>query len=189
MWWLLACLAIPVVGWILSRVFAYNRLLATPHLMQFGQALPALKQAAMREVGRPGSAPLLPDDARVLRTSAGLAFVYTVSVEPAGKYVHHASVSIPGQVTVHVVGDTFILLWAKLLGVRYERLSFQISPTTLHHAEFVLDESEQSDFAQRPVEAPTVESLKAFQAECLRTRQNLRLPQTPGDDALRSSGP
>jgi hypothetical protein len=133
MWWFLACLAIAVVAWILSRVFMYNRLLAAPHLMQFGQALPALKQAAMREViGRDGWADPSPNDGRLLRTSAGLVFVYTVSVEPAGKYVHHASVSIPGRVTVRVVGDTFILLWAKLLGVGYERLTLQISHTTIH---------------------------------------------------------
>jgi hypothetical protein len=166
-------------GWILSRVFMYERLFAAPHLMQFGQALPALKQAAMQEVIRcDGWATPSFGDARVLRTSAGLVFVYTVSADAAGKYIHHASVSIPGQVTMRVVGDTFILLWAKLLGVGYERINLQISPATVHHAEFVLDESEHLDFAQRPVETPTVEALKAFQAECLKAR--LRLAEDIG---------
>jgi hypothetical protein len=115
-----------------------------------------------------------PDDARILHTSAGLVFVYTVSADPAGKYVHHASVSVPGGVTAHAVGEMFILLWARLLGVGYERLVLQMSPATVHHAEFVLDGSEQADFAQRPVEAPTADMLKAFQAECLRVRQSMR---------------
>jgi hypothetical protein len=108
-----------------------------------------------------------------MQTSAGLVFVYTVSIDPAGTYVHHASVSIPGRVTAHAVGETFILLWAKLLGVGYDRLVLQVSPATVHHATFVLDESEQAAFAQRPVETPAADMLKAFQAECLTVRQNL----------------
>ena len=175
MWWLLACLAIMAGWWIVSRVRSYNRLLAVSHLMQFGEALPALKQAAMRGVMTGASGmPSSPGDARILRTSAGLVFVYTISIDPDGRYVHHASVSVPGQVTAHSVGETFILLWARLLDVEYGRLVLQISPATVHHAEFALGESEQSDFARRPVEAPTEDMLKAFQAECLRARQNMR---------------
>jgi len=175
MWWILACLAVVAVWWIVSRVLSYNRLFAFPHLRQFGEALPALKQAAMHEVV-PGVGwdVLLPDDARIMRTLAGLAFVYTISIDPAGRYVHHASVSIPGRVTAHAVGEMFILLWARLLGVEYGRLVLQISPATVHHAEFVLDGCEQGDFARRAVEAPTEDMLKAFQAECLTARQNLR---------------
>jgi hypothetical protein len=84
-------------------------------------------------------------------------------------------------VTAGAVGETFILLWARLLGVAYERLALQVSPTTVHHAEFVLDENEQADFAQRPVQAPTVELLQTFQSECAAARPSLRwernLPQ------------
>jgi hypothetical protein len=175
MWWLLACLAIVAVWWILSRVFSYSRLFAVPHLMQFGEALPALKQAAMRDpMAGDGCIAPSPDDARIMRTSVGLVLVYTVSIDAAGRYVHHASVSIPGRVTAHAVGETFLLLWARLLGIGYDGLVLQMSPATVHHAEFALDESEQADFARRPVEAPTAEFLKAFQAECLTARQNLR---------------
>jgi hypothetical protein len=143
--------------------------------MEFGQRLAALKQAAIRDViPSDGEGVPPPDDPRILRTSAGLALIYTVSVGTPGTYVHHASVSIPGRVTAHAVGETFTLLWARLLGVGYERLSLQVSPTTVHHAEFVLDENEQSNFAQRPMAAPTVELLQAFQAECRGARQSLR---------------
>jgi len=178
MLWLLAFLATVVAGlvwWIVRRVSWYRRVFAIPHLMEFGQRLPAVKQAAMRDViagDAEGVRP--PDDARILRTSAGLALFYTVSLGAAGTYVHHASVSIPGHPTTHAVGETFILLWAKLLGIEYGRLTIDVSPTTVHHAEFVLNENEQSDFAQRPVEVPTAEWLQAFLAECATTRQSLR---------------
>jgi hypothetical protein len=178
MLWLLACLAIAAAGlvwWIMLRLSWYRRLFAVPHLMQFAQGLAAVKQAAMRDmIASDGEGVQSPDDARILRTSAGLALLYTVSLGAAETYVHHASVSIPGRPTTHAVGERFILLWAKLLGVDYGRISLHVSPTTVHHAEFVLNEHEQSDFAQRPVETPTVEWLQAFLAECAAARQSLR---------------
>ena len=177
MLWLLACLAIAAAGlvsWIMLRLSWYRRLFAVPHLMQFAQGLAAVKQAAMRDViTGDGEGIQPPDDARILRTSAGLAFLYTVSLG-AGTYVHHASVSIPGRPTAHAVGETFILLWAKLLGVEYGRLALDVSPMTVHHAEFVLNEHEQSEFAQRPIETPTAEWLQAFLTECATARQSLR---------------
>jgi hypothetical protein len=174
--WLLLCLAAVVAGlawWTVSRLSLYRRLFAVPHMTEFGHGLAALKQAAMRAVGDGGDASS-PDDARILRTSVGLALFYTISMKAPGTYVHHASVSIPGGVTAGAVGETFILLWARLLGVAYERLALEVSPTTVHHAEFVLDENEQAIFAQRPVPAPTVELLQAFQSECAAARSGLR---------------
>jgi hypothetical protein len=178
MMWFLACLAIAAVGlisWIMLRLSWYRRLFAVPHLMEFSQGLAAVKRAAMRDMivsDEKGVQP--PDDARILRTSAGLALLYTVSLGAAGTYVHHASVSVPGRPTAHAVGETFILLWAKLLGVEYGRLALDVSPMTVHHAEFVLNEREQSELAQRPVEMPTAEWLQVFLAECTAARQSLR---------------
>jgi hypothetical protein len=175
MWWLLAGFALVAVWWIVSRLRSYQRLFADSHLMEFGQALPAMKQAAMQHVTAGGERdPPPPGDGRAMLTSAGLVFVYTVRIDPAGTYVHHGSVSIPGRVTAHAVGETFILLWARLLGVGYDRLVLEVSPATVHHAEFVLDENEQAAFERRPAETPTADMLKAFQAECLTVRQNLR---------------
>jgi hypothetical protein len=177
--WLVTCLAIAAAGlvwWIMSRVSSYRTLFGIPHLMEVGQGIAALKQAAIQDlIPSDGGGIRPPDDARILRTSAGLLLVYTVNVGTAGMYVHHASVSIPGQVTTHAVGETFLLLWAKLLGVEYERLALQASAATVYHAEFALDENEQSNFARQPVVAPTVEWLQAFQAECTNARQTLRL--------------
>ena len=177
MLWLLACLAIATAGlvsWIVLRLLWYRRLFAAPHLMQFAQGLAAVKQAAMQDMvasDREDVRP--PDDARILRTSAGLALLYTVSLGATGTYIHHASISTPGQPTTHAVGETFILLWAKLLGVEYGRLALDVSPMTVHHAEFVLNEHEQSELAQRSVETPTAEWLQAFLAECATARQSL----------------
>jgi hypothetical protein len=73
------------------------------------------------------------DDKRAMLTSAGLLFYHMIGVRRAGKHVHHASVSIPGQITTHAVGERLILLWAKLLGVGYERLVLEASKTTTVH--------------------------------------------------------
>jgi hypothetical protein len=177
MWWwvLLAGLALGA-GWlIVPRVLLYQKLFGVPHLMEFAHGLPALKQAAMRQVTTGGElAAPSPSDGRILQTSAGLVFVHTVSIHPDGGYAHHASVSLPGRVTAHAVGETFILLWARLLGVDVRRLVLQVSPATVHHAEFVLNNGEQDSFARRPVETPTEDMLKAFHAECLTVRQNMR---------------
>jgi hypothetical protein len=176
MMWLLMCLLLAVVALVcVPRVRLYRRLFADSHLMEYAHGLAALKQAALREIiaGEAGAIQS-PDDARILRTSAGLVLVYTVSTGTPGTYVHHASVSLAGGVTAHAVGATFILLWARLLGVEYSRLALQVWPSTVHHAEFVLDAEEQSRFAERPVTAATAEWLQAFQTECASARQNLR---------------
>jgi hypothetical protein len=185
MWWVLAGLALGAAWLVVSRVLRYEKLFGIRHLMQFAQALPALKQAAMRQVmtGGDGVAPS-PGDDRILQTSAGLAFVYTVSIDPDGRFVHHASASLPGRVTAHAIGETFILLWARLLGVEYGRLVLQVSPATVYHAEFVLGDGEQADFAARPVETPSAEMLKEFQAECFRARQQLRRDPRPAAAVL-----
>jgi hypothetical protein len=175
--WLFVCSAIAIVGlvwWIVSRLSSYRRLFADRHLVEFSQRLAAVKQAALRDmVPTDGGGIQSADDARLLRTSADLALLYTVTIRAPGTYVHHASVSIPGRATAHAVGATFILLWARLLGVGYERLALGVSPATVHHAEFELNEGEQADFAQRAVEVPTAEWLQAFRAECLTARESL----------------
>ena len=176
--WLLTLLAIAaasLVWWIVRRLFWYRRLFAVPHLMEVGQGLAGVKQTAMRDmIASEAKGVESPDDARILRTSAGLVLLYTIGQGAPGTYVHHASISIPGRPTAHAVGETFILLWAKLLGIEYGRLALDVSPMTVHHAEFVFNEQEQSEFAQRPIEAPTAEWLQAFLAECTTARQNLR---------------
>src|SRR5262245_26350559 len=101
MLWLLAFLAIAAAAlawWIVLRLSWYRRLFAFPHLLEFGQGLAAVKQAAIRDViASDANGVQSPDDARILRTSAGLVLLYTVSPGATGTYVHHASVSTPGR--------------------------------------------------------------------------------------------
>jgi len=150
----------------------YRKLFAEAHLFQFGERVGAVKQAALSNLGcedvrSPG------DDPRWFRTDAGLVLLYTISNDSPGKYVHYASVSVAGTYTAHGVGETFILLWATLLGIDYERLALGVSNATVHHATFVLEEAEQLDFARRQVEALTAERLRDFYNEKLRVREKL----------------
>jgi hypothetical protein len=173
--WLVLGVVIACLVWLLaSRLSSYRRLFADRHFMEVAQGLGPLRQAAVRNISAADGGDIRPpDDPRILRTSAGLVIVYTISRGQTDGYVHHVSVSIPGRVTAHAVGETFILLWARLLGIGYERLSIELSSATVHHAEFVLDEQEHAEFARRPVEPPTVEWLHAFQADCLSVRSSL----------------
>jgi hypothetical protein len=189
--WLVVCTAIAIAGvvWGIGfRVSLYRGLFADRHLVEVGEGLAALKQAALRNIISLDQESIeLADDTRVLRTSADLTFLYTVTISAAGRYLHHASVSIPGRVTPHAVGETFILLWAKSLGIGYERLALGVSSATVHHAKFELTEEEQAEFVLRAVDAPTAEWLQTFRVECLRARESLRSRQIaspPGyDDA------
>jgi hypothetical protein len=172
MLWLVAALVVAGLGWWgFARVSFYRRLFGVPHLMEFARELAPLKQAALRDLD-PQDKDRSPADAPFLRTSVGLALVYTVSTRD-GSYVHHASVSFPGQPTAHAVGATFILLWARRLGFDYGRLALRVSSSTVHHAEIVLDADEHARFVQQPVEAPTAEWLEAFQVECATARESL----------------
>ena len=175
--WLVVCSTIAIAGfvwWIVSRLSSYRRLFADRHLVEFSQGLAAVKQAALQDIAPANGGDIQSaDDSRILRTSVDLALLYTVTIRSPGRYVHHASVSIPGGVTAHAVGATFTLLWARLLGVGYERLSLGVSPATVHHAEFELNEAEQADCVQRAVDVPTAEWIQAFRAECLMAKESL----------------
>jgi hypothetical protein len=183
LWFVAVTLAVAGLTWVgVARVSLYRRLFGVPHLMEFAQELAPLKQAALRDLD-PQDKDRPPGDAPILRTSVGLALVYTIGTR-SGSYVHHASVSLPGQATAHAVGATFVLLWAQRLGFDFGRLALRVSPSTVHHAEVVLNEDEQSRFAAQPVEAPTAEWLEAFLSECATARQSLRWDRGPAATEL-----
>ena len=161
------------LAWLWSRGSKYRKLFAEGHLFEFGERIGAVKQAALSNLGVEGLQAPSADDPRWFRTGAGLVLLYTISNDSPGEYVHYASVSLSGTYTAHAVGETFILLWAKLLGIEYERLTLGVSKSTVHHATFVLAEAEQVDFARRPVEALTIERLRDFYNEKLKVRERL----------------
>src|SRR5687768_8172562 len=103
-------------AWFWSRGSLYRKLFAEAHLFQVGKGIGALKHAALSNIGveDPQASRSTADDPRWLRTDAGLVLAYTISNDGPGEYVHYASVSVSGTYTAHAVGETFILLWAKL---------------------------------------------------------------------------
>src|SRR5262245_32680910 len=125
--WLLTLLAIAaasLVWWIVRGLFWYRRLFSVPDLMEVGQVLAGGTQSANRDmIASEAKGVESPDDARILRTSAGLVLLYTIGQGAPATYSHHASISIPGRPTAHAVGETFILLWATLLRIEYGRLA------------------------------------------------------------------
>ena len=161
--------------WIRTRGSLYRKLFAEAHFLEVGQKIGVLKQTALSNIGIEDAqkARSPDDDPRWFRTEAGLAVFYTITNKSPGKYVHHASVSVAGTYTTHAVGERFILLWARLLGIGYERLALGVSKATVHHATFVLGEAEQIDFARRPVEPLTIEGLRAFYNEMSTAREKL----------------
>ena len=164
-----------VGGWILSGWAFHRRLFSDAQLLQTGQKITALKHAALSNLFVADQQEVYPpDDPRVVRTEAGFVIVYTIAHLPTSQYLHRASVSLAGRRTAHLAGETYLLLWANLLGVEYARLSLAVSPAGVHHAEFVLTEVEQKAFAHRPVKASTADWLKAASAEWSSVRGRLK---------------
>jgi hypothetical protein len=177
MWgWICAGLAVAMlVGWGLARWRLYSRLFADEHLLEVARGVVQLKEAALAKViEAPEQELRSPEDPRVLRSRLGLALLYTVSHREPGRYVHHASVSLVGGPTAHAVGELFILLWAKVLGVPHEGLTLGVSQATVHHAEFVLDEPGEAEFARRPTHELAPDQVAEFRGETARVRAGLQ---------------
>jgi hypothetical protein len=103
-----------------------------------------------------------------------LALVYKIN-QRDDRFIHHYSVSIPGRVTPHAVGEQFILFVARLLGVPFDILALsRFESSTVHHAEFRLSQSEQLAFARQPVPEVTKVEIAAFLTEFHEARKDLR---------------
>jgi hypothetical protein len=173
--WLLfgGALVLGLLVWtIVRRGALYRRLFADEHFLEIGGRIAELKRGAL---GLADSAepPPSPTDPRVLLTQAGLAVVYTVRRDEK-HWVHHASVSLAGGYTAHSLGEAFILFLAGRLGVSLDRLALSVTPSTVHHAEWTLDDAEHAAFAAQPVEASSVEDLAAFRRKWATVREGLR---------------
>jgi hypothetical protein len=58
-----------------------------------------------------------------------------------------------------------MLYLAGLLGVPYKRLELTVSPSTVHHALFVLDEQEQAELQRRVIQPPRTAHLGDLRRE------------------------
>jgi hypothetical protein len=167
----LAMLLISVWLWLRNRLS--RRLLAVDHLIETAQGLQSVFRAALNQPIESSAAfAPLPRDPRVLVTRTGLLVYYTVT--PCdGQYAHHLSLSAKGGYLPRFAGETLVLYLAGLLGVPQDRLALSVSPTTVHHAEFVLDAAEQLQMARRAINPPPLEKLSALRKALARARPTL----------------
>ena len=176
MWvWFIPGFAIAVIFlWIVSRIRAYRRFFADTHFLEVSQGVPRLKAAALDRIIAPNEdqAPS-PSDPRALVTSAGLAFFYTIH-RVENRFVHHYSVSEAGRITAAALGETYTLFVAKLLGVPFGTLKLEMGQSAIRHAEFILSDAEQSEFAARATLEISAAEVKAFSRECMEVREHLR---------------
>ena len=170
MWeWLCPGLAILAAGtWLAFRVRSASRTFADGHILEVAQGIGPLKQAAITLLDQEIASP---EDPRILRTGAGLVLLHTAGIRNSGTWVHHASVSIPGAYTAGAVGQTFILHWARLLCLPYDRLTLTFSDGGVYHAELELTAEEQQAPADRAVEVPAQGAIREFYGELLEARE------------------
>jgi hypothetical protein len=151
-----------LLGWFLLRNRLARRLLADAHLIEIARGLEEVKKAAVSQpIDSSASFAPLPRDPRILATSLRLLVFYTVSpIE--GQYAHQLSLSVAGGYLPRIAGESLLLYLVGLLGVDYDRLDLSVSPTTVHHVEFLLDEKEQEALERRPIQPPSLARLPAL---------------------------
>jgi hypothetical protein len=166
-----AVLAVVLVIWRLDR--RYNAIFANEHFIEFARGVAGVKAAAYAEMLDLSEVrPLPPGDHRVFLSSAGIALVYTISPRNA-RFDHHFSVSFAGWYTPKAVGESFVLLTAKALGVPYHRLDLGVGGSTAHHADLQLSEEEHEAMRHRPVPELSLADVEAFRKEWTNARPTL----------------
>jgi hypothetical protein len=174
--WVVTAVALFLVAIIVfgvwSRTRMYGRLFSDRHYLEFAGAAVALKQAALdRPIVTDSDGIESRSDPRCLSTSAGLAIVYTVSPVDSG-LLHQCSVSVAGDLTARAVGESFVLLMAKLIGLPLDKLRVQISRSTVHHALAILSPSEHARLASAPVFELTADNVERVRCEIRDLRAN-----------------
>jgi hypothetical protein len=166
--------------WLLSVLGEYAKLFSDEHFREVASQLPALKRAALENIiVSEADAACTPEDARGMRTSAGLAVLYIIGCEE--NWFHHClSVSSPASAyTARATGDVFICFVARLLGLGMDRLHLRVSPKTVHHGEFTLSAEEHEQFIDRPVTPLSPEELAAFRRDWSLSRRTVRRERIP----------
>ena len=100
------------------------------------------------------------DDPRIFVSSAGLVIIYTVRKQKE-LFVHHCSVSVAGGYTAHAVGAAFLAFATKLVGLPWDKMSYEIGESTVHHGELVVGPEEHDVLEARSVPAASLENVKA----------------------------
>jgi hypothetical protein len=175
-WVLVAAVAVFLVAILVfgvwSRARMYGRLFSDRHYLELAGAVVSLKQAGLdRPIVTDSDQIESRSDPRCLLTSAGLAAVYTVSPEESG-LLHQCSVSLAGDVTARAVGESFVLLMAKLIGLPLDKLRVRVGESTVHHALAILSPSEHARLASAPVFELTADNLERVRCEIRDLRAN-----------------
>lgn len=164
-----------LVFWLRKRAGKYERMLAPAHVVEVAEGIAALKRAALEGIDQhPEAISEVLSDPRLLRTSAGLRFLYDIHTHETSRFIHHVSVSVIGGSTPGAIGQRFILLWALVLNIPLERLTLEHTSTTIHHAEMLLTAQEQQAFVAAPVREVTTENVEALLGEVESLRERSR---------------
>jgi hypothetical protein len=200
-WWYIG--GAILLAYLLCWAFTWGRVLralsSDEHFQELAAKVPALKQAALAnpvlaEIDAPqppdeapgllgailwgwyrfGVATRASDDARCLRTTAGLTVIYTV-IRGGVKYDHHLWLRLPAAARgAAIMGSqmdqvliTFSFFIGRLLGVEKWSLQPRGRPN-VHHLAFTLYCEENEEFVKRPVQAPSSEWLKTFRRQMAR---------------------
>jgi hypothetical protein len=192
-----------LLAFLICWAFTWGRVLralsSDEHFQEVAAKVPALKQAALENPvlaendapQPPDEAPSLlgaiflgwyrfggttraPDDARCLRTTAGLTVIYAV-IRGGAKYDHHLWLRLPAAARgaagmgrqMDQVLVTFSCFIGRLLGVEKWSLQPRVHPN-IHHVVFTLDCEGHEELATRPVLAPSPEWLKTFRRQMTR---------------------
>jgi hypothetical protein len=81
-------------------------------------------------------------------------------------------VSVAGDLTARAVGESFVLLMAKLIGLPLDKLRVQIGRSTVHHALAILSPSEHARLASAPVLELTADNVERVRCEIRDLRAN-----------------
>jgi hypothetical protein len=149
-----------LVSLALSRASTYRRLFADEHFLEVARAAHRMKLAALANVMlSDDELPKPPDDPRIFVSTEGLVIVYTVRRQKQ-QFVHHCSVSIAGGYTAHAVGGSFIAFMTKLVGLPWDKMSYEIGNSTVHHGELVVGPEEHEAIAAQNVPTASLENVK-----------------------------
>jgi hypothetical protein len=173
--WVLGAVAVLLVAifvWgVWSRTRMYRRLFSDRHFLELAGAAVALQQAGLDRPITDSDQIKSQSDPRCLLTSAGLAVVYTVSTNDS-EITHHCSVSLAAGPTARAVGEIFLLLMTKLLGLPIDKLRVHIGSSTVHHALAILTLSEHARLASAPAFELTADNLEHVRREIHDLRAN-----------------
>jgi hypothetical protein len=167
----LAIIAFLLLAMLVARIRVYGRLLSDAHFLNIGQGMPALRAGAFTESIRADQDAIRSsDDARVLKTDAGMAIVYTI-VQQGSDFVHHCSVGLPGDHVAHGTLDFLLSFVLLLLKLPLDQMRFEIGAGSVHHAQINLSEAEHAALAALPSSDTSPTHLFALRAAAVEARK------------------